>query len=241
LFTRLAIRLAGGKAERFVPSEPDKPYQHIDGLILGGGADIDPGLYGESLLDAMDKKLIKHERSYTEQLIGLLLYPFLFFFRKLLSVKDGSRIDRARDALEWKLIRHAVDNHVPVLGICRGAQLINIYFKGTLYRDITPFYGETPQVHSILPKKQIHITPGTLLESILQTTRCKVNALHYQAIRDSGENLSICARETNQVVQAVEHIHFPFVLGVQWHPEYLPQQPRQRLLFQAFVKACAKG
>jgi putative glutamine amidotransferase len=68
-----------------------------------------------------------------------------------------------------------------------------------------------------------------------------VNALHHQAVAEPGRGLRIVARETSGIVQGIEHTALPLVLGVQWHPEYLPQHRRQRRLFSALVTAAANG
>ena len=124
-----------------------------------------------------------------------------------------------------------------MLGICRGAQLLNVYFGGSLYQNLKEFYIETPQVRTILPKKRIRIASDSKLADILQTTLCRVNALHKQAIKKTGDDIRVSAREPNDVVQAIEHTKLPFVLGVQWHPEYLPHIRAQRSLFRSLVAA----
>ncbi len=240
--TRMAVWLAGGRSVRVTPSQP-RPKQPLDGLIIGGGADVDPALYGEQIDD--DRRiadLVQKGLSWRQLLINLLaliFFPILLVLRKLFSVKRrrGTGMDKARDALEKRLIDEAVQRPLPILGICRGAQLLNVHFGGSLYQDLKEFYVETPQVQTILPKKHVTIEKDSKLASILRVDACKVNALHKQAIKQNGRGIKVAARERNTVVQAIEHEALPFVLGVQWHPEYLQQDSRQRLIFKALIQA----
>jgi putative glutamine amidotransferase len=139
--------------------------------------------------------------------------------------------------MEWDLLDTAVKRKIPVLGICRGEQLINVYFGGTLHQSIAGFYLEKPNLRTVRAKKWVKITPGTLLERVLRSDCLRVNSLHKQSIHRLGEGLQIAAQENNGVVQAIEHIDFDFLLGVQWHPEFLPLHRQQRRLFHKFVDA----
>lgn len=235
-FTRLSVWMAGGKARRITPSRPASIHD-IDGLILGGGADVDPQRYGEVrkeyLLDeeeAKGKDLI----DWIELLFSLILYPLLLLIRKIYSSKSAP-VDKSRDELEFGLLNEATKKCLPIMGICRGMQLINIHFDGNLHQNIKNYYVETPQVTSIFPKKRVLIAPDSCLHSILQTMDCKVNGLHNQAIKEPGEGIAVVAREPNNVVQGIEHTDFPFLIGVQWHPEYLIQLRRQRAFFKRMV------
>jgi putative glutamine amidotransferase len=239
MFTRLAVFLAGGRAVRATPSRPAPPAG-IDGLILGGGADIDPARWfqPEEEDPALHPETVlrQTERPWLSLLLSLLLFPI----RHLLSLKEGGGVDRPRDTMELDHLQNALKRSIPVLGICRGAQLINTHFQGTLYRDISSFYTEDPQIRTLFPRKRILLTPGTRLQRILGSETCRVNALHDQSIRALGHDLIVTAQEDNGVIQGVEHASHDFVIGVQWHPEYLPQIRSQRRLFRALVSA-ARG
>lgn len=231
-FTRLAITLAGGTAVRITPRRPRR-IDGLDGLIIGGGADIDPRLYGDVPSPLPLEK--PREQSAGLYLIDWLLAPVTYFVRKIGAQSRISRGDTARDALELRLIEAAVGRELPILGICRGAQLLNVFFGGTLHQSLAGFYIEGPEVRSILPRKQIRVEPGTRLATVLGEHPRMVNALHRQAIRDLGQDLRVAARDTNGIVQAIEHNTLPFVAGVQWHPEYLPQLREQRAIFETLV------
>lgn len=236
-FTRLAVWLQGGKAIRICPSRPYKG-EGLDGLILGGGADINPERYGQSLLEDLPGKNRPKPsgvRQWLVRAISFLFYPFLFLLRKLFSTKSPT-LDKERDEIEFGLLESALEKGIPVLGICRGSQLINIHFKGSLHQDIATFYREIPKVNTIWPEKKIKIKKGSRLESILDASKIWVNALHHQAVDTVGDSLDIVAKEETGIAQAIEHPGYPFLIGVQWHPEYMPQIPRQRAIFQALVE-----
>jgi putative glutamine amidotransferase len=245
-FTKLAVILAGGKAKRITPSRPC-PIEDLDGLILGGGSDVDPELYGETLEKAVsryNKRDTPLQKDLFLYIISLSWYPFLYLIRKLFSVKELPSIDKDRDDLEHSLMDKAIKKEIPLLGICRGAQLMNIYFGGSLYQNIREFYEEIPQIRSVLPKKHIHIETDSKLGAILRIERSRVNGLHNQAIKDVGKNINIVAKESNHIIQAIEHASLPFVIGVQWHPEYMPQERVQRSIFSALTEAarsCKSG
>ncbi|MDZ7681996.1 MAG: gamma-glutamyl-gamma-aminobutyrate hydrolase family protein [Fodinibius sp.] len=132
-------------------------------------------------------------------------------------------MDNDRDELEFNLLERAIENGIPVLGICRGAQLINIYRGGTLHNDITGYYTEVPRVNSVWPKKKVQLDRNSKLYQLLEHQSLWVNAMHHQAVDELGDRLQVVAREENGIVQALESRGEQFLLGVQWHPEYMPK------------------
>lgn len=238
LMTSAAVRRAGGHPLRFTPSRPPRPETRIDGLVLGGGADVDPALYektARALGEVMDasKDAVRERRTPWR---SRLYAPGLYLLRRVLS-RGAGKLDNGRDQLERDLIARAVARDLPFLAICRGAQLVNVHFGGTLYTELSEFYEEVPQLRTVLPRKAIEIEAGSRLAAILGTTRCQVNAIHRQAIRSVGRGLTIVAREATGVVQAIEQRDHRYRIGVQWHPEYIPQHRRQRGLFEQLVAA----
>ncbi len=239
-FTSLAVRLAGGKPVRITPARP-KTADGLQGLIIGGGADVDPATYEEEdvVEEYLNQTIRKPHKSFLHKIkrtTRWLYYPALFVARKLFSRKSGFGLDRDRDHLEFQLIDQAVKKGLPLMGICRGSQMLNVFFKGTLYQDINSFYLEKPNPSSVFPVKTVYIKPGSKLAQVVGEDELSVNALHKQAVKEPGENIEIVAREPNEVVQAIENTAQDFVIGVQWHPEYLPQRKRQRAIFKALVK-----
>jgi putative glutamine amidotransferase len=149
----------------------------------------------------------------------------------------GARYDPDRDSLELEIFKVAFANQVPILGICRGAQLMNIALGGSLHQDLRPLRQHTPNRNTIFRIKDALIEPGTKLAAIVGRNELRVNSLHNQAIDDIGEPFRLAAMDRDGFTQAIEHPQHPFMIGVQWHPEYLPYARHQRKLFAAFSRA----
>ncbi len=238
LFTALSVRLAGGRPVRITVESPEK-MENLDGLIMGGGADVEPMQYGQEKIEKTT--LSKDSRSIFEWVLSILFFPIYWLARYFQHTKTAP-IDTDRDKLELTLLNDALDQNKPVLGICRGMQLMNVHFKGNLHQDISGFYVEQPQVSSIFPKKRVMVANGSRLKELLETSRCNVNALHNQAIDTPGEGVELVAKELHtNITQAIEHPGYSFVIGVQWHPEYMIQVARQRRIFEGLVNCARVG
>ncbi|WP_459939403.1 gamma-glutamyl-gamma-aminobutyrate hydrolase family protein [Desulfonatronum parangueonense] len=232
-FTHLAVFRAGGRSLRITPQRP-ATIDGLDGLIIGGGADVAPDLYGEELLPPTEEMAVG-ERGWFRRALAVLAFPLMFLARRLLTTRNPG-LNTDRDELEQKLLRQAMDRNLPVLGICRGAQLINVSAGGNLHQHLAGFYQETPNIRSLLPRKTVQVVDGSRLSAILKCAVCRVNALHDQAINRLGAAVQVVASEANGVIQAVELTDKDFVVGVQWHPEYLPHHRRHQRLFRALVE-----
>lgn len=154
-------------------------------------------------------------------------------------------VDPERDRTEMELARWAAAERKAAFGICRGAQLINVAFGGTLYRDI----GEHPDAlrhtypaatHDAQRVHPVQVEEETLLARVLPAPLVDVNSLHHQAVRQVAPALRVAARAPDGLVEAVELPEHPFMLAVQWHPECLLDVPEQRRLFEAFVAAAGQ-
>ncbi len=139
-------------------------------------------------------------------------------------------IDHRRDTLEFALIDAARKLRMPVFGICRGEQLLNVYYGGTLIVDIPEDYKTEIQHKCKKPDTCFHdvaIEPGTLLESIVQVTKGVSNTNHHQCVKDIAKGFVVASRSSDGVIEAIEWAGGeppagePFVLAVQWHPERL--------------------
>jgi putative glutamine amidotransferase len=154
-------------------------------------------------------------------------------------------VDVERDALEIQLTRWAVDTGRPILGICRGLQIMNVSFGGTLIQDIAsevpgalphdqPEKAEDRIVHSV------DLEPGLLRGIQRGRGRLEVNSSHHQAVRNLGEGLRVCGRSPDGLIEAVEVPGHPFAAAVQWHPERLPERPEARALFRGLIRAASQ-
>ena len=154
------------------------------------------------------------------------------------GMDDGKAMrDPRRDAFEKRTIERALDRGLPMVGICRGAQLLNVVLGGNLHQDVRPMRRRTSNWRTPLPRKTVTIKCGSRLHKALNATRCKVNSLHHQAVNRLGDGLRPVAHDLDGLVQAVEREESGFVIGVQWHPEYLVYQKRQRAIFANLIAA----
>ena len=181
-----------------------------DGLLLSGGADIDPGHYGETPED------------------------------------PAWAGDLGRDYFEFALLRHARHRRLPVLGVCRGAQLINVALGGSMWQDLPSMRPKS------LPHRDqdtycqlahpISITPGTRIAGIMGGDDV-VNSVHHQAIRELAPGMVATAHAPDGVIEAFEppDPDAPWLLAVQWHPEWRQEAASHRRVFEVFVRACAQA
>ncbi len=209
--------------------------QQLDGIVIGGGTDVDPFHYGEE--SEPSDQASAQRSSAVDWLVGLVLG----LFRAVFATYSNQDYDPRRDSMEQHIMRFALSKNLPVLGICRGAQLMNVALGGSLHQDIGHFYTEeTGNIRSILPRKIITVSAQTKLHHYLGTRSCQVNALHNQSIKQLGNDIVVSAVESNGVIQAIEMRGHPFFLGVQWHPEYMPQSEIQQGLFRGLVEQARK-
>lgn len=149
------------------------------------------------------------------------------------------RIDPERDAMELAVLAHAARHDLPVLGVCRGAQMINVFLEGTLHQDLSDY--DVPDLWTPLPAKKVSFVGGTRLHEIFGRETLRVNSLHRQAVDKVGNGLRVAARDEFRVVQAIEDPGARFRLGVQWHPEFLIYKASSRKLFSAFIAAAQEA
>lgn len=154
-------------------------------------------------------------------------------------------IEPGRDLYEMKLIKYALEAEKPILGICRGAQILNVCEGGTMYQDIYSQHGDSTMKHNQDAAKDylshtVTVTEGTKLNEILGETEIKTNSFHHQANKYPAENLQVSAMSEDGIIEAVESTEHDFVIGVQWHPEgsYLVDEA-SRKIFRAFIKAAS--
>ncbi len=180
--------------------------QKIDGLLLSGGSDIDPEMYGE----------FPH---------GYCGHVFV-----------------RRDLQEKVALREAYNRRIPIFGICRGLQFMNVYFGGSLYQDL--FHECNTPVHSSnvyrrnYPVHRVELMESTL-KDIIGEDRIATNSFHHQGVKDAAPNARVVATAVDGVVEGMEFMGgHPFTLAVQWHPEMMYDSPITDKIFKAFVEAC---
>ena len=143
-----------------------------------------------------------------------------------------------RDAQEYRLLHMAHAQGCPVLGICRGHQLINVYFGGTLDKDISITMG--PIRYSVFAWKEIRLTPSSWLKTVFGRLHIPINTLHHQAVDRVAEGFLPTAHDRHGIVQAIEHDRLP-IYGVQWHPEYLLYLPSHFRIFKTLIRQSSGG
>ncbi|MDD3411110.1 MAG: gamma-glutamyl-gamma-aminobutyrate hydrolase family protein [Eubacteriales bacterium] len=153
-----------------------------------------------------------------------------------------------RDQFELSLVKEALRLRMPVFGICRGIQLLNVALGGTLYQDLPTQYQPADgspcmqHIQTAPPQyasHQVAVKEGSPLRAILGRDRLGVNSYHHEAIKSLSPRLSVCAQAPDGVIEAVYDPELPFLLGVQWHPERM-DDASSRAIFGAFVKAATE-
>lgn len=176
-----------------------------DGILLPGGADIEPALYGREREEKCGKP------------------------------------NELRDKNEFEIFNAFVKTGKPILGICRGFQLINVICDGTLHQDIADIKkcSHSDFLKRAKPIHTVTITENTNLYKIFGKNEIGVNSLHHQAVQKVGENLTVSAISEDGFVEGIELNNHPFCVAVQWHPEHMSKNDSlQQKLFNEFVKKC---
>jgi putative glutamine amidotransferase len=206
--------------------------QYVDGVTRAGGVAVllPPQRTGLDLAAAavarVDAVVLTGGLDVHADLYGHVAHP----------EADAPRKDR--DAWELGLVRAALDRGLPVLGICRGAQVLNVALGGTLRQHLPEETGDDthrPGV-GVFATNRVDVTPGSLLASVLGPS-AEVACYHHQAVADLAPGLRVVARTADGVVEAVEMPSAEFVLAVQWHPEQTLDDLR---LFSALVEAARR-
>jgi putative glutamine amidotransferase len=202
-FGALVVAAGGVPVATDAWAEPEALLERVDAVVLNGGSDVAPELYGAERLEATDAA------------------------------------DPRRDDFELRLARAALEREVPVLGVCRGIQLLNVAHGGSLLQDLG---GDTTIEHYAReewdrPVHDVEIEPDSRLARVYGR-RTSVNSVHHQAVNRVGEGLRVCARAADGVIEGIEDER-GLAIGVQWHPEFLagPAGDEQVKLFREVLSA----
>lgn len=152
-------------------------------------------------------------------------------------------IDIERDEMEVHLVQASVVKNKPILGICRGCQVINVALGGTLYEDLSDqFRGDVAHDRHDKPRDYlahvVDVKAESLLVNILASSHAQVNSLHHQGVHRLAQELQVTATAPDELVEAFEIPGHTFCLAVQWHPEELQAHEPMRRIFEAFAEAC---
>ncbi len=203
------VRNNGGLPILLPPGEPNvgKILELVDGLILAGGGDLDPSLYGGTHHSTIE------------------------------------RINPERDSFEIFLAKRLLTMEKPVLGICRGMQILNVAAGGTLVEHLPEKFG-TSVSHRGENKQPVphlvRITEGSMLSRLTGKAELPVMSLHHQALGTVAESWTVSARSADDVVEAIEKPDHPWMMAVLWHPELSAGQKEQRKLIRAFVDSAKR-
>lgn len=157
-----------------------------------------------------------------------------------------------RDEYEMAVVKQAFSLGKPIFGVCRGLQLINVVFGGSLYQDITNYFPSAPFQHTQKIKKEdahqndephtVDIAQNSWLSSVFEKETLITNSFHHQAVKDLAPGFRVNARAKDGVIEGIEKIDGSFVMGVQWHPEMMTEKhPDMQKLFCAFVTEASKS
>lgn len=148
-----------------------------------------------------------------------------------------ARYDHRRDQTDHRLLARAEQLNLPVLGICRGAQFINVFHGGSLCQNVTPLRVHTRHRPLLLPMQTVRLVKNTRLGRLMHSPVIGANRIHSQAIKRLGRGLRVVALDNDHFVQAIENTGHQWLMGVQWHPEYLLYHGGHRRIFSHFVHA----
>ena len=201
-----ALARAGGRSVMITPTDDDarlsRALDEVDALLLTGGSDVDPALYGD--------------------------HP-----------GRAAGDDRQRDEFEIRLIHAALDRNMPILGICRGIQILNVAHGGTVcsLRADEALSDRHGIGLDSFTAHDIDVTENTHLAEVFGAGRHRVNSFHGQAVERVGEGLRACATADDGVIEAIERPDRTFVIGIQWHPEITSLTDEAALaLFRTLVR-----
>lgn len=211
------------------------PGKYVDAIQSTGGNPIllpSTQTHLESLLDALDGLVLSgggdiHPIHYNGE-----DHPMIY------------GVDDDRDTFEITLAKLALMRDFPVLGICRGMQVLAVASGGTLIQHVPEIYSDEIDHRLDNPRRPIshaiEVLPESRLCQYLEATDLNIVSWHHQAIANSSSDWQLAARSSDGVIEAIEHLTHPWAIGLQWHPELSMQDPAHQRFFRSFISACQK-
>ena len=200
-----AVSKGGGAPLIVPPFAPEKDVEaildRVDGVVMSGGPDIHPCLYGQE------------------------------------ETPELGPVDLGLDRFEIGFVRRALERDLPMLGICRGAELLNVARGGTLIQHVD---GHRQTEEARVPTHDVRVEEGSRLAEVLSSTNVAVNSFHHQAIDALGGGVRAVGWSADGLVEAIELAGPDFAIGVQWHAEGLIDEPHHLALFARFVSAAQR-
>jgi putative glutamine amidotransferase len=153
-----------------------------------------------------------------------------------------------RDASEIALTKIMLAKNKPILGVCKGAQILNLAVGGNMYQDIyaqidTPLIQHTQKSPNYTPSHEVELKQDSLISQVVNREKLRVNSFHHQANRKVGKGFVISGKSSDGVIEVIESVTHRFALGVQWHPEMLAvvgNDEASREIYEAFIGACGQ-
>lgn len=201
-----SVRKAGGIPLLLAPGEPqlNQILKTVDGIIFGGGGDIDPTVYR-----GPDHPSIE-------------------------------RVDLIRDTFEMDLAKRLFKLNTPVLGICRGFQLLALASGSEMITHLPEETGEAV-IHRARNgdaiRHRVNLEPESRLAKMVGSTEFEVESKHHQAIRSVSDEWEVVGSASDGIIEAMEHKNHPWMISVLWHPEMSIDEPEHQRIFKAFVEA----
>lgn len=191
-------------------AQAEQLMENADGLFLTGGADVDPKLYGEEIMECCGK------------------------------------IEYDRDKSDYALLKAALKFKKPIIGICRGCQIANVYLGGTMYQDIKTQVGDkishpVYDDHRNETTHSINVVKDTPLYNLFGEESFGVNSLHHQAIKDLAPNVKAMAYAPDGIIESwYLESNDQWIRAYQWHPEMQQDNSHNLRIFEDFINACLK-
>jgi putative glutamine amidotransferase len=239
---KIGLTLSETLEEPFYRWPARKPFDFIKqdyykAIVQAGGIpillpNVEPPETLNPLIESLDGLLITGGRDMSPSYYGQTLHP------------ETSEPTAGRDKFELAVFEQMFESRKPIMGICRGMQLINVALGGTLFQDLTCIprqtltHADPEQTAKVF--HEVTILPESRLYHIINSTKIETNSSHHQVIDELGRGLKATAFAPDGIIEAIEHVDFDFMISVQWHPEAIIDREHSQKLFSALIEQASK-